>query len=145
MNKLIAGIISIFLLCSCKTEFHDVHSYIDYAVIQQTLGVYVTESNSVSFDYEPLGSIYVEQSSGHKAYKVMVTKTVQDYNYQDVTRVYEQTKYGDYILATPQLAIQRAAQIARDKGGNGIINLKYQSILDNEKRVIIVTGMVIKK
>lgn len=86
-------------------------------------GIFVTESNSVDFDYVPLGSV-VSVTSG--AYSSSVDKGVK-YENVDLEKAFEEI--------SKMLVVMDA---------NGLINLKIESSFDNLIHYITVTGMAIR-
>lgn len=136
--------LALVALNSCHAPFSHVTYYVDYQ--QAGKGkVFITEANSVSFEYEPLGTILVEEVPG--SVKVTVPTTEKE-------RAADDGLYGPstsktvttYSQATAQTALNYAAEKAIELGGNGLINVRLSSYLDNQKRrVVQVTGMVIKR
>jgi uncharacterized protein YbjQ (UPF0145 family) len=87
---------------------------------------FITESNSVSFDYEPIGSVTAIAESGYLKRK--------------------------YIRATANDALRVLYNEAEKNGANGIINLKITYNWEYDKygnmislSSIAVTGMAIRK
>jgi len=100
------------------------------------LGFFITESNSVNRDYDPIGLVSVYLESGKE---VSVTKK------DGGDPVYGQDiviKKGKFIDASLEEALEMMYDEARSKGANAIINLKYSynSTLNSWD----VTGMAIK-
>lgn len=96
--------IAVAALSSCvpKTYYNTIVGYIDYASFADE-GMYLTESNSTSFDYTPLGSVSATVLSGH------VEKTRPGrYDYTDVYGKRPNEKYKEWITATPEQAIKLA-------------------------------------
>ena len=120
--------------------------FVDY---QQAAGgkVFITESNSVSFDYTPVGSLLVEEISG-------MEKKPKDIS---VKQAYKQTDpiYGDapqssgksyYRSPDAESALDYAAKKALDMGGDAIINLQVvPSVYEGGRQMLIVKGMVVKR
>lgn len=129
-------VIASTLLYSCKpveyTQFQQWAGFIDYSSFP---GMFLTESNSVGFDYQPIGSLYAEETSG------VVKKTMQKIENNEVYGEGYEVVDTKYRRATPQSALEFAAQKAKDMGGNGIINLHIQS----KDKGYCVTGMVIRR
>lgn len=118
--------------------------YIDYQEAGQGK-VFITEANSVSFEYEPLGSILVEETSG--VVKITVPTTEKERNVDSLYGPGPSTKtVTSYSKATAQTALNYAAQEAIRLGGNGIINLRLASVNDGKGGAIVsVSGMIIKR
>jgi hypothetical protein len=118
-------------------------STIDYAYLSQK-GIFVTESNSVNFDYEPLGSIYVECTGGwvKKKYK----------EGDDMEDIY-MTTLGSvkYLPPTFEDAYQLILSEVKKLRANGVINLKIRTVSEYQSTYkvyvdkIIITGMCIRK
>lgn len=92
-------------------------------------GFFITESNSVSFNYEPIGSISGVVISGYEVLGKESqggSKTQDDVYYREKT---EKVKYGEYMLADFRDALFEIVEAAKELGANGIINLdvSYQS------------------
>ncbi len=94
-------------------------NYIDYAAFP---GMFISESNSVGFEYKPLASLYAEELSG--AFKVVKKEVTNDEIYGTSYQIVD----GKTRKANPQSALAFAIEKAREMGGNGIINLKIQRI-----------------
>lgn len=122
------------MMCSCvtPTKFQQNAGFIDYSMFP---GMFLTESNSVSFDYQPVGSLFTEEISGE--YQVVKKKVGNNDIYGDEYAVVD----GKYRHANPQSALAFAADKAKEMGGNGIINLHIEKIDGG----YCVTGMVIKR
>lgn len=141
---------SIFAYClllavgSCRTPMTHATYYIDYQEAGQGK-VFITEANSVNFEYVPLGSILVEETSG--VVKVTVPTTEKDRNFDTLYGPGSTTKtVSSYSKATAQTALNYAAQEAVRLGGDGIINLRLTSTNDGKGgSVVSVSGMVIKR
>lgn len=141
----IAAIAAVLAMPSCKTVpmWHEVYS-IDYAAAGGGK-VFITESNSVSFEYEPIGSILVKEHPGEKEVKVPLTQREIDYEMFFGTPPETKTEKRN-MPATAQSALEYAANQALKMGGDGIINLSLTSEYDYNKRLVVcVSGMVIKR
>lgn len=93
--------------------------YIDYSMYDN--GFFITESNSVQFEYKPLGSISTLIISGYHG--------------------------SQYIAASAQDGVTSLVEEAMKKKGNGIIALKISPYTDfqTKQNGYFVTGMCIKK
>lgn len=131
-------------LSSCRTPMTHATYYIDYQEAGQGK-VFITEANSVSFEYEPLGSILVEETSG--MVKVTVPTTKKDRDFDPLYGAAPSTKsVNSYSKATAQTALNYAAQEAIRLGGDGLINLRLSSYRDSKgDAVVSVSAMVIKR
>lgn len=121
-------------LASCETplKFEQNYGFIDYAAFP---GMFLTESNSVSFEYLPVASLYAEELTGQ--FQGVKKKVKNNEIYGEEYEIVD----GNNRYASPQSALAFAIERARDLGGNGIINLHIQRI----DRGYSVTGMVIKR
>lgn len=131
--KKVAFFISVCLvmaLSSCMPKMsHDVY-YIDYEFAGKGK-VFITESNSVSFDYEPLGSIVVVEKPGEIETKVDMqtqTKTVRT-----------------FANASTQSALNYAVDKVIELGGNGLVNLKFEVFKGDGGMNVMVSGMAIRR
>lgn len=132
-------VIAMAALSSCVAPFEQNAKFIDYSAFPD---MFITESNSVNFEYQPIASIYVDEVSGEYKQKDKKKKKSNNEVYGDEF----ETGPGNYRFADPQSALNFAIEKARLAGGNGIINLKIDKTRTKDKRpVFIVTGMVIKR
>lgn len=124
---LLLAIIAVFLNSCISYSYYAVNSYtIDYYKYTEK-GFFITESNSVNFNYEPVGSVVVESISGY-------------YN-------------SEYVAANIDDAFIKLYQISQKNNANGVINVKinfvnsYQDVSTKEfhPNRWVVTGMLIKK
>ena len=129
--------------CAPKMQYVASSTYIDYqSYLEQ--GIYITESNSVNFDYTPLGSVSSIVYPGY----------VRDIQYSrvedDLTGETQFTKKSSkWKPADVQDAIAIVVEKAKQQGGNGIINFSINPISETFDKTVrhgyIVTGMVIHK
>lgn len=138
MKKVVLIALTLVALGSCTPlVFEQNAGYIDYSAFP---GIFISESNSVSFEYQPIGSLYAEEISGQ--YQVVKKKVGTNEIYGDEYAVVD----GKYRHADPQSALAFAVQKVKQMGGDGIINLKINSAKSEDKRrMYYVTGMVIKR
>lgn len=145
--KLIFFIALVTILSSCvpKIRYATYSNCIDYEQYTKQ-GFFLTESNSVSFDYVPIGSVYSAAFSGYVP-KEGKSTVISDDLYP--TQVKKNINYKDWKSADVDEVIALAVQEAKQKGGNGIINLKIETVTKgsgNESQSgIAITGMVIKR
>jgi uncharacterized protein YbjQ (UPF0145 family) len=147
--KTISLFLLLFTFVSCETvlqvpKYVSVSSFIDYSYFTDK-GIYVSESNSVNFDYTPMGSIDILIASGYK-FKQGVVKEKD---------MLGQTFYSDskseWKNATINEAFDELYKVAINKNANGIINLKIsQNIVESYDRKnsglsFHITGMAIRK
>lgn len=144
MKKVLFIFAVITALCSsCQTSpYIQKVNYLDYSFFKER-NFFITETNTVSFPYESLGSISVVVRSG-KAVK-------SDNEERDSYKPLYQRK-GSFKRATLEDAYQLIYDSAKEKGANGLLrfNIEYLTVdgdLIKNKPVIgyIITGMAIKK
>lgn len=120
--------------------------YLDYYKLGHSGKILLSESNSYSGDYESIGSIIVNQESGHVRIESEKTKVkVSDDDVYGNPPTYKtETKYktGEYKEATFSTALEEAVNTAERMGGDAIINLKYTVLSPTS---VSVSGMVIKR
>ena len=54
-------------------------------------------------------------------------------------------KKGEYLYASTESVVSTVAKLAKEKGGDGIINLKIEYVFQNDKPGYTISGMVIKR
>lgn len=120
---------------------------IDYSEITDK-GFFLTESNSVSFDYTAIGSV----SSYYRSGKVYInSKKASKSENDDVYRTtgsIKKIENTNVVYYTPKDALIGIYEEALKMGGNGIINFRIDYIsLPNlpHNYGYSVSGMVIKK
>lgn len=145
MKKNLCMLVVILVLCfSCQTyPYIQRVDYLDYSFFKER-GFFITETNTVSFPYESLGSISIVVRSG-KVFKI------NDYDERESYKPIYQRK-GKYREATIEDAYQLLYNSAIEKGANGLLRFKIDYITlgtDFEKNQpaigYIITGMAIKK
>lgn len=120
MKKSLVFLFLILLMSSCNmAPYIKSIGYIDYTMYDN--GFFITESNSVSFEYKSLGSISVLILTG-----------------------YENSKL---VKATAQDAVTALVEKAMLKKANGVIALKISPYTDftTKQNGFFVSGMAIKK
>lgn len=136
MRKLLAlAIVAIMTSCAPKS-IYSVRSFsVDYTEANKQ-GVFVTEAPSVSFEYDPVGSVQTIVSSGIE-YKETGGMKVVDYDGNIVGGK------GEWRTATFHDALDGLVKKTKQLGGNGIIGLIID--INDYGDVINVSGMAIKK
>lgn len=137
----------LFTSCVVKYPFITYSNVIDFTPYTDS-GFFLTESNSVSFDYSPVGSLSTTVKSGYEVLNVS-KKVSRDAVYNDYTRI----KYGKYISANVDDAITLLIESAKELGANGIINLNIvhtPDVINGYGHVVspssyIISGMAIKR
>ncbi|MBB2149187.1 hypothetical protein [Pedobacter gandavensis] len=115
----------------------------DYSTFAKK-GFFITESNSVNFDYQPIGSVYVKQQAG---YEVLSNTTKQKVYSDDViggksTEDFNTLKIGSkFIPLDINRGLKEIHFQSEKSGANGIINLK----ITHWNGGYSITGMAIKK
>lgn len=151
MRKILFTVICVFLLTSCavKYPYKRYSNAIDFTEVTRS-GFFLTESNSVSFQYDPLGSVSAVVESGYEVIGQKKEQSQDDiYSYNELANL----KFGKYKFAEPEDAISELITAAKKLGANGIINLnlRYTSAIYDKNGIIIspssyvVSGMAIKK
>src|SRR5690606_16170414 len=113
------------LSCSGPRMYFEASAtYVDYRPYTET-GFFITESNSVGFDYKPVSSVMAIARSGYlpqeRRSNVTDSKPFDDVYYKP-----ERIKAG-VRTATPKDAVRELVHQARALGANGIINLARKS------------------
>lgn len=153
MKKVLFFIFAVGVLTSCATSTSTISypkpygfsTFLDYSPLTNR-GIYVTESNSVSFEYKTLGSVSATEVSGwiKKGKEPKVANKTKKNNVDDMYADVESNRpVGKYIRITASLddAMERMVNTLNEVGANGIINLKVHFELDR----IIISGMAIRK
>lgn len=138
--KKILIILSIWFFASCAT-YSPVVNFLDYSAYTQE-GIFLTESNSVSFRYEPVGSISVLLYSGYAISRQSMKKE----NKPEDDIYYNSPISSNYQNATIQEALRLTVEKAKSQGADAVINLKYQYIqaFKNVPSGWYVSGMAVK-
>lgn len=118
MRKILLLMLMAIGLASCvSVQQFTTTTVVDYSEFAKQ-GIFVTESNSVSFDYQPLGSV-VSVTQG--ALSGLVSKSIdKDKAFMDI-----------------------AAKV-KEIGGNGILNFKYNIMATGAASYMTVSGMAIR-
>lgn len=147
MNNSKHLLIALFVIalssCSPKLQYQTSISYIDYSLYANE-GMFLTESNSVAFDYKALGTVSISVLSGN-----VDKKRPDRYNFTDLNGNRPEEKYSEWVAASPEKAIQLAIEKAKAQGGDGIINMKIEPFTEVTNKAtrsgFLLSGMVIKK
>lgn len=144
MRKILLIILTVFILSSCasipdiRKPYIRSNGVVDYSEYTSR-NFFITESNSVSFDYDPIGSVVAFVESGWEVLN-RTTKTITSKDDVYGTASKEKIKYGDYVYAELNDAIEELYQVCKEMGADGVINFSYSSS-DGE---YVVSGMAIK-
>ncbi len=135
MRKLFLFLLVVLFNCSCVTWNYEVNvSTIDYAKLSNSKGFFISESNSVSFEYTPIGSISIECVSGNDGVESELNWSTTKYKHASI-----------------EDGFKKLIQVSIEKGANGVINVqtKYLPAFNTKYAYypdrIIVSGMMIKK
>jgi hypothetical protein len=133
-------------MASCKSmlqQFTQKTYVLDYSKASKQ-GVFLTEANSVSFEYTPIASIVVTSTDG-MAKVAKATKSYGDDSYggSDTKISYK----DEWQVATYEQTLDRAVQSCIDLGGDGIINITFNLNHDSQGGVTgnTLRGMVIRR
>ena len=159
MKRLIFIAVTITLLHGCMIPYVVISSSIDYKKYSDA-GFFITESNSVNFEYDPISSVYSFANSGYIKgnSKSPINKNDDLYgNYEDRSdldkseRKSRKEVRNKFISASPEDALHGLYVRAVESGADGIINLKIQPVLSGFKYMskpiynYTATGMAIKR
>lgn len=151
---LVAAVMTL-VMSSCVSQLPKFRSNVyslDYYKLGHNGKILLSESNSYSGEYESIGSIIVDQKSGHV--RIETEKSTKKVRVSDGDDIYgtepeykTETKYktGDFKQATFSTALEEAVDAAERMGGDAIINLRYNVIPDQPGFIVSVSGMVIKR
>lgn len=116
---------------------------------------FITESNSVSFPYDPIASVYSSFESGYEIERTgKPLKKTEKREYDDVYGNKSQAikTNAKYIEATPQETLNELVKKAKELGANGIINFDLNNIpyYDPKLETMVIggfsaSGMAIRK
>lgn len=135
MKKTFLLLLTITALSSCVTRSYYVETgSIDYSQYTKE-DFFMTEASSVSFNYEPIASVYTTVYSG------------EDKEWAKKNKSKENPFPSNRRKATYTEGIDAIYRDAASKGANGIIGLKYDAIYDKEGYLdyVYVKGMAIKR
>ena len=124
--------ISVFLV-SCSTRIYQLHYVVDLNPYSEQ-GFFITESNSVNFEYTPVGS--VETIAGG------VDNSGRNKNYDDVS--YKYTQGRGYTLTTAG-AMSMFVEKCKELKADAVINFGINTTLDKSGNPVHrISGMAIK-
>lgn len=135
---LFAFVALIFTSCM-KIPYTSTVTVIDYSYFSKK-GFFITESPSVSFDYESVGSIMVSVQSGHNVIEgeKKVSKSIFGGEIETYSSV-----MGKYRAATIDDALDLIYDESIKAGANGLINLKISPITVYQSGQTYVTGYIV--
>lgn len=141
---LIISVVAILSSCSSKVLYQSSTGFVNYSAYARN-GFFLTESNSVSFDYTPIGSVTATVLSGY-----LKTKSVTWDKGDGIYPSTPSTSKYKWQYASVDDAVAALVNIAIEQGANGIINLKierYDGYDENNARRegLLISGMAIRK
>lgn len=149
MKKIISFCVVFLFVTSCTTykiPYRRYSAAIDFSAYAQK-GFFITESNSVSFPYEPVGSISAVVSSG---YEILNSENLKSND--DVYGSYKKIKYGKMIDASLNDALDELYNSALRLGADGIINFRSEYVPSLYNKAVLITpdsyvvsGMAIRR
>ncbi|TZF84057.1 heavy metal-binding domain-containing protein [Pedobacter sp. BS3] len=146
MKNLIYTSILLLLLSSCTVkQMASSIITVDYRPYSQS-GFFITESNSVNFEYTPLSNVQSYISTGYEKEKG------DEIPKKEIDNVYGNRYEGKIkvISATAQKAVDLLVDNAKSQGANAIINLKITPIYSTSSGFSFIqgysaSGMAIKR
>ena len=149
MKKILLLTITSFVLFGCSSLRPPamlLSTSLDFAEYQKE-GFFITESNSVNFDYTPIGSVSGINVAGYKMAGTTL-KVYSDDVFRTENKSFVQTT-SEFIPATQKAVLAEMVKKAKEIGANSIINLniKYFSHSDGKtsRAGYEGSGMAIKK
>lgn len=116
----IVSVMALFLITSCTATKYIPYqhaSVIDYWYLQER-GMYVSESNTVNFPFETIGSVIIEVRSGD-----LDKKSFSDYITKDTQHT------GRVLAQAREEVLERIYQELKALDANGIINIKTELLM----------------
>ena len=149
MRKFLIFTLSLMALVlpSCTPKFSTAFYYTDFSQYLEK-GFFITESNTVPFNYDPVGSLYIRQKAGK-----MVEVKVEAQNVKeevDFTEIYgfwkkKEKKTSAVVKPSEASALDAAFDFAKEHNADGIINISFDYFTENGSRGVILRGMLIKR
>lgn len=135
----------LFSSCAPKVLYTSNVGFVDYSSYQNE-GIFLSESNSVNFEYDAIGSVTAVVFSG-EAVLSQTQHVDKDEMYGEYTTV--KNKMG-WKTARPEDALNEAVTQVKSRGGNGLINIKITPTTEMTASKVVrsgflVSGMVIKR
>lgn len=134
---------------SCKMhQFGYVTTYLDFTPYSEQ-GFFLTELESVPFDYVPVGTISVTEYSGQDAVYYNQTHPKSKVYDDDLYYKAEKSKVSkDWRFASAESAIKELVEKSKRAGGNGLVALKTVTTVDTKSNLVVsvtVSGMIINR
>lgn len=151
MKKVLLLASIVVLMSSCVTinlpKPYTKVKLVDYSWLTNQ-GIFVTESNSVSFEYEAVGSVSIEISSGFEP-KVKGKHVTTIEKGDDIYTTYQVNGLSKSkwvaVPATMENAFSELAYTLKENGADGIVNLKIRYDHIAMRDLIYISGMAIKR
>lgn len=131
---------------SCTPKFSSKVYYTDYQRYSDA-GFFITESNTVSFDYIPVGSVVVRQTAGVMSDTEIISQNVPEKRgYDELYGELEKKRHSNsWKLPSDYTALDAVYKVAKEQNADGIINLKITMPEVNNADIIELSGMLIKR
>lgn len=146
MKRLLLFLLLFVVMSSCTVvKYAEYAVSLDYSKYSND-NFFITESNSVSFEYKPVGSVLVEIVSGFD--KTMKGERPPRIIHGDVYNPeYDNYYKGTYRRADCYNALRKIVDECKNQGANGVINLKFSYKRDEYGTIISVyaSGMAIER
>lgn len=143
-------LLTLSVLCissvSCTPKFSSKVYYTDYQRYSDA-GFFITESNTVSFDYIPVGSVVVRQTAGVMSDTEIISQNVPEKRgYDELYGELEKKRHSNsWKLPSDYTALDAVYKVAKEQNADGIINLKITMPEVNNASIIELSGMLIKR
>lgn len=141
-------LLTLSVLCissvSCTPKFSSKVYYTDYQRYSDA-GFFITESNTVSFDYVPVGSVVVRQTAGVMSDTEIISQNVPEKRgYDELYGELEKKRHSNsWKLPSDYTALDAVYKVAKEQNADGIINLKITMPEVNNADIIELSGMLI--
>lgn len=131
---------------SCAPKFSSKVYYTDYQRYLDA-GFFVTESNTVPFDYSPVGSVVVRQKAGVMSdTEILNQKVPEKQGYDEIYGELEKKRHSNsWKFPSDYTALDAVFNVAKEQNADGIINLKITMPEINNNNLIELSGMLIKR
>lgn len=143
-------LLTLSVLCissvSCTPKFSSKVYYTDYQRYSDA-GFFITESNTVSFDYVPVGSVVVRQTAGVMSDTEIISQNVPEKRgYDELYGELEKKRHSNsWKLPSDYTALDAVYKVAKEQNADGIINLKITMPEVNNADIIELSGMLIRR
>lgn len=157
-------------LSSCMPKFSSAFYYTDYSTFMDK-GFFITESNTVPFEYIPVGSLFIRQKAGKiEEMSVVHQKSNKNLDYDEIyvsadnkDLAYNITKTSDsstdkkkkskkdkdsedeIVVPSQTSALLAAYEFAKANNADGIINISFDYYIKDGRYTLTLKGMLIKR